>query len=145
MENRKFFNRGSKNIEKKFFGGSFCFSRYVPTETWSAALTTPPKIFQQKIEVLLFKVRACFQNWTIFKKIFFASEWTIGRVEASFDTSNGIFMAGGQKLFTQYPKRLKSFTIFFRKRFFFFETFWWKHRMQLWKPLKNCLTKIEKN
>ena len=127
-----------------FFAGKH-FSSKCFCETWKAVLATPPKIFQQKNEVLLFKVRACFQNWTIFIKNFFAWEWTIGRVEASFDRSNGIFMAGGQKLFTQYPKRLKNLTIFFRKRFFFFETFWWKHRMQLWKPLRKCLKKIKKN
>ena len=46
------------------------------------------------------------------KRVFFASNWTFGHVEASFDRSNEIFMAEGQKLFTQYPKMLKKLTNF---------------------------------
>ena len=83
----------------------------------------------------------CFEKWTIFKKVFFASEWTFGHVQASFDRSNEIFIAEGQTLFTQYPKMLKKLSIFFKNRCFFFETFWWKHRKQLWKPLKEIFDK----
>ena len=46
------------------------------------------------------------------KRVFFASDWTFGHVEASFDRSNEMFMAEGQKLFTQYPKTLKKLTNF---------------------------------
>ena len=60
----------------------------------------------------MFKVRAFFENWTMFKKCFIASDWTFGHVEASFDRSNENFMAEGQKLFTQYPKMLKKLTFF---------------------------------
>ena len=60
----------------------------------------------------MFKVRAFFENWTMFKKRFIASDWTFGHVEASFDRSNQTFMAEGQKLFTQYPKMLKKLTFF---------------------------------
>ena len=77
---------------------------------WS--FDNPAENFLTKNEVLLSKVRACFKNWTIFKKSFFASDWTFGHVEASFDRSNENFLAQGQKLFTQCPKMLKKLTNF---------------------------------
>ena len=54
-------------------------------------------------------------------------------------------MAEGEKLFTLYPKMLEKLSVFFKKRWFFFETFWWKHRMTFWKPLKNLYDKSLKN
>ena len=46
------------------------------------------------------------------KRVFFASDWTFGHVEASFDRSNENFLAEGQKLFTQCPKIMKKLTNF---------------------------------
>ena len=53
-----------------------------------------------------------FRKLNNFQKEFFASDWTFGHVEATFDRSNEIFLAEGQKLFTQCPKMLKKLTIF---------------------------------
>ena len=53
------------------------------------------KFFRKKNKVLFFKVRACLENWTMFKKSFIASDWTFGHLEASFDRSNETFMAEG--------------------------------------------------
>ena len=80
---------------------------------WS--FDNPAENFLTKNEVLLSEVRACFENWTIFKKNFFASDLTFGHVEASFDRSNEIFMAEGQKLFTQNPKMMKKLTFFLKR------------------------------
>ena len=88
----------------------------------------PHRFFSPNVEVFSFNVRACFATWIIFKKIFFASERSFGHSESSFDSPKECFMAEGQKLFTRNPKVLKRLTFLFGKLFFFFETFWWKHR-----------------
>ena len=135
VKNRKFFNQGSKKMEF-FFRKSFCFFLAMFQQEHKEELWQPAEIVLPEKKVLLFNVRACFENWTIFKKNFFASDWTFGHVEASFDRSNEFFMAEGQKFLLNIRKWWKNLEFFFKKRWFFLETFRWKHTMQLLKSLK---------
>ena len=70
------------------------------------------KFFNKKMESCCPRYELVSKIEQFSKKSFFASNWTFGHVEASFDRSNENFMAEGQKLFTQYPKKLKKLTNF---------------------------------
>ena len=91
------------------------------------------------------KMKSCCSGYELVSKIERISKRNcllqIGHVEANFDRSNEFFKAEGPKLFTQYPKMMKKLTIFFKKRRFFLDSFWWKHRMKLRKPLKKLFDK----
>ena len=80
---------------------------------WS--FDNPAEIFLTKKWSLVVQGTSLFRKLNNFRKEFFASDWTFGHVEASFDRFNNFFMAEGQKLSTQYPKMMKKLT-FFSKR-----------------------------
>ena len=137
-ETLKFFNQGSeKGLKNILFFRKRFFSHYVPTETKGGAVTTSPKNFRQKAEVFSFKVRLCFENWTVFKKSFFASNCSFGHVESGSDSSNDVFKAGW-KLFTQYPKKSGKALISFRK-ISLLQKFIWKHRINFEKNRRNLV------
>ena len=80
----------------------------------------------------------------ISKRVFFASDWTFGHVGASFGRSNELFLAEGQKLFTQCPKMLKKLTRFSKKDVFSSKRCDGNIECSFENPLKKIWQKVEK-
>ena len=84
------------------------------------------ELWQPRRKIFNKKMKSCCSRYELVSKIeqfskreSFASEWTFGHVEASFDRFNENFMAEVQKLFTQYPKMMKKLRIFFQEEVIF--------------------------
>ena len=123
-------------FQKKFLFFSRCSNRNMK---WS--FDNPAEIFQQKNGVLLSKVRAWFENWTIFKRSFLCFRLDLWTRRSQFWQIQRNFHGRGPTIVYSISENDEKAHIFFKKRRFFLETFWWKHRMQLWKPLKKLTDK----